>query len=317
MRKSILVLPAVAAVLTFGATAAAQAAPAAPHPNAVVGVLEDLNGTAGYYTQSFGTLFERVDGTVKLNLPSIPFEDNGALGIQLCNATTGHVAQVGLQADGLGNWIVVADIGTFSTNTLSSNPSDVCDGNFFFNKSIHVFVGSIYHLGIINKAEAAGAVVRMRITEVDHHVVFTVADSLANNYNYSVYTFEKRHYYNEAGAGMEGDISLISAPAINDIADFSGVTATAEGPDVTDGFGAWNAVEVVSGFPGYAPLIAPSALTPPTGTVRVTHPGHWKKWTTGKGKHKHHHKRWIPAYTTCGGGGPSSFSIIAGSPIGV
>ncbi len=99
MRKSILVLPAVAAVLTFGAGAAAQAS---VHPANVVGALADGNGTAGYYTQEFGRTYTQVNGSFKLNLPSADQlfnAQNGAIGIQLCNATSGYVAQLGVIAD--------------------------------------------------------------------------------------------------------------------------------------------------------------------------------------------------------------------------
>jgi hypothetical protein len=305
MRKSLLVLPAAAAVLMFGATAAAQAAPTS-HPDSVVGVqLLDGNGTAGWYTNSFGATYSQVDGTFKLNLPStdqlVSALQNGGIGISLCNATTGYTAQLGVIDTGAGEWTVVLAKG-YLANTDPTGDDDPCQGNSFFNEAITGF--GFTQLGTV----PAGTTVQAQIKEVNHGLVYTVADSAVVNFNYFQPSYPG--FFNEAGAGVSTDLDILSAPASNDLVDFSGVTATSAAG--THGFAYWNAVSVASGYPGYAPLIDSPSLTPSTFT-RTWHPGHRYYW----GRKGHRHYRWIKGYWTSSGGGPSSFSIFTGSPIGV
>jgi hypothetical protein len=301
MRKSILAAPVVAAAaaLTLGMGAAAQAS--------VVGSLSDTNGTAGYYTQSFGALYNQVNGTFKLNEPSntqFGILTNGGIGIQLCNATNGRYAQLGVVDDSdLGTWDVVAAVGQYTGNPVGTGSP--CDGNSFFS-SIHVHGFELWNLGQV----PAGTTVQGQIQETRGGLVFTAADSNLANFNYFLKQW-KYGFFNEAGAGVSTDLNLLSAPATNDLVDFSGVAATTTaGAD--HGFGYWNAVSVSSGVPGYAALVTPSGLTPPAYSCVA---GHWKRWTTGHGKHKKHHKEWIKK--KCTGGGASSFSIETGSPIGI
>lgn len=196
-RKSILVLPALAAVLTFGAGAAQASTAGIPHPNIVVGSATNTNGTAGWYTNSFGDTFTQVNGTFRL-------------------------------------------------------------ANFTY--FLHSFPG----------------------------------------------------YFNEAAAGTAYNTTKLSAPAINDLVDFSGVTAT-DSNGITEGLANWNAVQVSSGFPGYPPLLTTTAITPATGAVCTFHKGHWK-WV---GPRHHGRHIWVRGHFICKGGGPSSFSIVAGSPVGI
>jgi hypothetical protein len=294
MRKPILALPAIAAVLMFGATAANAATAAIPHPNAVVGSLSNTNGTAGYYTTQFGDTFTQVNGSFSLNKPSLTA--NGALGIQLCNSVTGFAAQLGAVAVPNGGWLVGFLKGYL--NPATGINGDPCDGNTFLSPS----GGGIFTaLGTV----AAGTTLQAQIKEVDHGLVFTAADGPTANFSYFLHSFPG--YFNEAAAGISENMSLISAPATNDLSDFFGVTAT-DVNGVTGGLATWNAVMVSSGFPGYAPLITPTAITPATGQVCTWVPGHWSQW-------HHHHHHWMKGHWSCTGGGPSSFSIYAGSPI--
>ncbi len=297
MRKSILAFAAgAAAVLTFGAMTAAQAS--------VVGTLSDGNGTAGYYTNSFADIYTQVDGTFKLNLPAVSnlplIFQNGGIGIELCNSTTGYTAQLGVIADAAtGAWLVVVDHGFYKFGTgLNGDP---CDGNSLFDEKAF---GHPTALGEV----PAGTTIQAQIKEGPHGIglIYTVADSALANFNYFLPSFPG--FFNEAGAGVTTDIDVLSAPATNDLVDFSGVTAT-DITGATHGLAYWNAVEVTSGFPGYAPLITPTAITP-SGYVCTTVKGHWKHLA-------HHHKKWIKEKTTCTGGGASSFSILTGSPVGV
>jgi hypothetical protein len=302
MRKSILAAPVVAAAaaLTLGMGAAAQAS--------VVGAVSDSNGTGGYYTQSFAQLYNQVDGTFKLNEPSNAQFDiltNGGIGIQLCNATNGRYAQLGVVDDtvGTGLWDVVAATGRYTGDPTGTGSP--CDGNSFFS-SVHVTAFELHNLGQV----PAGTTIQAQIQETRGGLVFTAADSDLANFNYFLKQW-KYGFFNEAGAGVSTDLNILSAPAVNDLVDFSGVTASTTA-GATHGFAYWNAVSVSSGVPGYAPLITPSAISP-SGYTCVA--GHWKRWTTGHGKHKKHHKEWVKK--KCTGGGASSFSIETGSPIGI
>jgi hypothetical protein len=297
MRKPILVLPAVAAVLMFGVTAANAATAAIPRPNAVVGSLSNTNGTAGFYTNQFGDTYTQVNGSFSLNKPSL--FANGAIGLQLCNSTTGYAVQVGAFADG-GGWTVAFWKGYLDPATGINN--DPCDGNTFLTPT----GGGTTALGTVS----AGTSVQAQIKEVGHGLVITVADGPEANFNYFLHSFPG--YFNEAAAGITDNMSAISAPATNDLSDFWGVTAT-DVNGVTGGLATWNAVEVSSGFPGYAPLVTTSPITPTSGQVCVWVKGHWSKWK----KHHHPHHHWIKGHWSCSGGGPSSFSVYAGSPIQV
>jgi hypothetical protein len=298
MRKSILAAPVVAAAaaLTLGMGAAAQAS--------VVGSVSDSGGTAGYYTQSFGDIYTQVNGTFTLNKPSntqLGILTNGGIGITLCNATTGYTAQLGVIDSGAGGWTVVLAKGYLHGDPTGTGSP--CDGNTFFNE--HITGLGVTALGTVG----AGTTVQAQIKEVHGALVYTVADSDLANFNYVQHSYPG--FFNEAGAGVSTDLNVLSAPAVNDLVDFSGVTTT-DISGATHGFGFWNAVSVSSGVPGYAPLVTPSALSPASYSCVA---GHWKRWTTGSGKHKKHHKEWVKK--KCTGGGASSFSIITGSPVGI
>jgi hypothetical protein len=299
MRKSILAAPVVAAAaaLTLGMGAAAQAS--------VVGAVSDGNGTGGYYTQSFGDIYTQVNGTFKLNLPSNAQFDlltNGGIGIQLCNATTGYTAQVGVIDDSVeGTWDVVLAKGYLHGDPTGTGSP--CDGNSFFAEHVTGFKTTI--LGEV----PAGTTVQAQIKEVRGALVYTVADSDLANFNYVQHSYPG--FFNEAGAGVSTDLNLLDGSATNDLADFSGVTTT-DVSGATHGFGYWNAVSVSSGTPGYPPVITPGALSPASYTCVA---GHWKRWTTGHGKHKKHHKEWVKR--KCTGGGASSFSLLVASPVSI
>jgi hypothetical protein len=302
MRKLILALPAVAAALTFGAGAAAQATPAVHpngvHPNAVVGGLYTTDGTAGYYTTSFANTYNQANGTFTLNLENIA--DSGGVGIQLCDSTSGHAAQLGAIPDGPGTWAIVFWRGFLVGNPTGDN--DPCNGSI-----LHFGLGGagVTQLGSVG----AGTTVQAQIKEERHGIKFSVADGPVVNFNYFVPSF--RGNFNEAAAGVTGDDTTLSAPATNDLVDFTGVTATNQA-NITHGYAYWNAVSVSSSADGIAPpLIAPSALTPAAAT-RTWHPGH--RYYYGPKGNRHY--RWIKGYWTSTGAGPSSFSVLAGTPVG-
>jgi hypothetical protein len=298
MRKLILALPAVAAALTLGAGAAAQAAPAA-HPAAIVGSLFTTNGTAGYYTTSFANTYKQVNGTFTLNLENVA--DNGGVGIQLCDSTTGHVAQLGVVPNGSGGWEAVLDRG-YLFNINPTGDGDPCNGSpLFFGLGF-----PLIQLGAVG----VGSTVQAQIKEIRHGLEFSIADGPAVNFNYFIPSWKGN--FNEAAAGVTGDQTTLSAPATNDLVDFSGVTATNQA-NVTHGYAYWNAVSVSSSADGIPPaLISPSVLNPAT-AVRTWHPGH-RVYFGPKGHRTGY--RWIPGYWTSSGLGPSSFSVLAGTPVG-
>jgi len=303
MRKSILVLPAVAAVLTFGMGAAQAATASIPRPDAVVGSVSDTNGTAGWYTNSFGDTYTQVNGSFKLNLAN--FANFGAVGIQLCNSVSGYAAQIGALNNFDGTW----EVGYF-TGYLTGDPTGTgspCDGNTWLG----VDGNTLTHAGFTALgAVPAGGTVQAQIKEVHHGLLFTVADGPLANFSYFLHSYPG--YFNEAAAGTAYDWTILSAPAINDLVDFSGVTAT-DIDGVMQGLAQWNAVQVNSGWPGYPPLLTTTPLVPSTGQTCTWHAGH-RVYYGPKG-HRHH--RWAHGHQTCTGGGPSSFSILAGSPVGV
>ena len=272
MRKSILAAPFVAATaaLALGMGAAAQAS--------VAGSVSDGNGTAGYYTQSFGVQYKQANATFTLNKPALDqlsVDQNGGIGAQLCNATTGYTAQVGVipSHSDVGTWDVVVAQGFYVGDPTGTGSP--CDGNILFFGTLHHTV--IGHL-------PAGAKVQVQIREVFRHgghgLVYTVANSDLANFNYYQRSFPG--YFNEVGDGVTGDLVILSGPATNDLVDFSGVTGTATGRYAkAHGLAYWNAVAVSSGYQGYGALIAPGAISPGSG------------------------------------GGASSFAIETGSPVGV
>jgi len=299
MRKSLLALPAaIAAVLTLGAGAAAQASTATAHPANVVGGLYTTNGTAGYYTTSFANTYNQVNGSFKVNLENIG--NTGGVGIQLCDSTSGHVAQLGILQVAPGVWEAVAARG-FLGNINPTGNGDPCNGS-------PLLFGTAFPL-IQLGAVTPGTTVQAQIKRVHGGLLFSIADGPTVNYNYFIPSF-KYPPFNEAAAGTTFNLTTLSAPANNDLVDFSGVTAS--NGNGTHGFAYWNAVSVSSSAIGIPPpLLTVTSLNPAVYT-RTWHPGH--RYYYGSGKNRHY--RWIKGYWTSSGGGPSSFSVLAGTPVG-
>lgn len=148
MRKSILAAPFVAATaaLALGMGAAAQAS--------VAGSVSDGNGTAGYYTQSFGVQYKQANATFTLNKPALDqlsVDQNGGIGAQLCNATTGYTAQVGVipSHSDVGTWDVVVAQGFYVGDPTGTGSP--CDGNILFFGTLHHTV-----IGHLPAGEGAG-----------------------------------------------------------------------------------------------------------------------------------------------------------------
>lgn len=273
---------------------------------------------AGWYTNAFAQTFTQVDATFTLNPqsegigvtafsagpnPGPAGPVNGAIGAQLCSASSGQVAQIGVAYAGLVNGVPTFYAG-YTTNTLHGLANDPCVGGGVVNPSI----GQFNVLGAI----PVNSTVQVEIRQVfeDGHpagLLFTAADSATVNYTYFLPGWG--YYPNQAGAGLQANTTGLAAPAVNDLTDFSGVTATSQGQ--THGLAYWNAVQVESSQDGLAPaLLAPSMITPSQSSC-TWHPGH-RYYYGSKG---HRHYRWIRGYWTCQGGSASSFSVWAGTPV--
>lgn len=347
MKHRVIAALAVAGLVTagLGMTAGAAGAATSAFPDGVSataiytgpanpgGVGGATLSMAGYYTNNFGDLFTQVNGTFSLNAEAegvgiscvngesttststacgyagaVPYTAtatvvNGAIGIQLCNETTGSAAQLGAVYLGTGEFAV-----GYVTGTLEGLVADPCVGG-------GVLSGSTTFTSLAEVP--VGNSIQGRIRQDGHGVLFTAA-LVGGIANYTYYKSTGWIYPNEAGAGLQADTTGLSAPAVNDLTDFSGVTATDGG--TTNGFAAWNAFQVDGSQDGMAPaLLSPnSSLTPLTGGSKtcVWHKGYWVHHYN-KHHHPKHWRTWHKGYNVCTviPGGASSFSIYAGTPV--
>lgn len=317
MRKLMLVLPTVAALLTLG-TGAAQAANAPVPDSLSATVLGDIDGTAGLYTQQFAHQYTATQGTFSLNpdnTKSLVLGFSGALGLQLCNATTGNVAQIGAIENPPGSHSFTIGYLTGTLDPADGIGGDPCDGNSFLGFSALYNAGTFFALGSV----PAGHSVEARIEEKFIHgfpigVLFTAEDVTTGVADFqqfvpnSVFAFG---FFNEAAAGISTNLNVLSAPAVNDIADFSGLTAT-DMAGVTHGYAAWNAVRVASSGNALPPFLLEPAFVNPSTFIRTWHPGH-RYYYGEKGNRRY---RWIKGFWTSTGGGPTSYELLGGTPIG-
>lgn len=311
-----------APAMIAGFAGIAQASPAV-HPNNVVGSLYDTEGTAGWYTQLFTQTYQKVTGTYSLantgRTSSGDIVTNGGVGVQLCNSVGGGNVEVGAEVTQPATEFTPAvwSVG-YGYGSLSGDPTgdgDPCTGNSFEvdgnftaleaipagqDMQVQLQVAREYGShgpeGVWFRAEDATS----PIANFNEFVPFsTLSDDGADG------------PYTEASAGMSENTNMLSAPAVNDLADFSNLTAT-DGSGATHGFAAWNAVSVSSSADGQAPALITPTLIDPSVYARTWHPGH--RYYYGPKGHRHY--RWIGGYWTSTGGGPSSFSIMGGSIVG-
>lgn len=284
---------------------------------------------AGYYTNAFAQTFTKVDATFTLNaqaegigistIHTVDSPDNpsgslatsirGAIGAQLCQNTSSEAAQIGAAYVGGGEFAL-----GYTTGDLDGLTSDPCVG------------GGVVGLGVVTPDQfsllgvfPAGSKVQTQIQQVYKHghpsgLLFS-AQLVGGVTNYTYFLNGHNFYPNEAGAGLQADTAGLSAPASNDLTDFSGVTATSQG--VTAGLAAWNAVEVAGSQDGMSPaLLTPSdSLSPVSGTNVCTnwHAGHRVYW----GPKHHRHFRWVKGFCSAWshGNAASVFSVSAGTPV--
>lgn len=285
--------------------------------------LYDEDGTSGWYTQSFGTQYKYIRGSYDLNAQNtdaILLGFGGGQGFQLCNSNSGKFVQAGTVYDpGTNTYTFGYLTGVFVTGGIVTDGTagDLCDGNNFLNE--HAFsLGVFTALGTIpqgHEVEASIQVIYGSHGRPDGDLI-TAEDTTIGVADYQAYlSFHGHHsagYYNEEGGGFNSDVNVLSAPAVNDIGDFTGVCGIAVGSNHCYGLAEWNAVSVSSSGDGLAPpLMAPTLITPGTAETCTTVLGHWGPW------YDHHTKRnWHPAHKVCSGGGPSSWTVLAGTPIG-
>ncbi len=265
---------------------------------------------AGWYTQAFSDLFNQVDATFTLNPelegigitpvpPTAP--PLGAVGAQLCNSTTGEAAQIGAVYTGAGKFAL-----GYSTGTLDGLVGDPCVGGGALEGT--TFVPALQNIPV-------GDSVQVQISQDSHGVTFTGA-VVGGTSNFDTYVSTGHEYYNEAGAGLQADTTGLSAPAVNDLTDFSGVTATDVNNGITGGLATWNAVQVEGSQDGIAPpLLTPTLISPQSGTTCVWVRGYWHKGHWTYHPKRWHRGYWVKGHDSCSGGGASSFSIEAGTPV--
>lgn len=277
---------------------------------------------AGWYTNSFADLFTQVDGTLTLNAEAEGVgiskidglddyngttEINGAVGIQLCNESNGDAAQMGAVYLGGGQFAV-----GYLTGELEGLTVDPCAGGGVFQDASADTTFTA--LGAV----PAGTQIEAQIKQDGHGVLFTAENLTEDVANYTAFDHYSWFYPNEAGAGLQADTAGLSAPAVNDLSDFSDVTATSG--DVTRGLAYWNAVQVDGSQDGIAPaLLAPSALTSNPGARachRIWINGYWGKWYKHHGHEKRnwHRGHWKSVCSTKQDVS-SSFSVDAGTPV--
>lgn len=312
-----------ACVIGLAGTGAAFASPSlVPHlvNSTIVQTGPADQGTlsmAGWYADSFASLFTQVDGTFSLNTQAegigvstvdgvngaTSTDISGAIGIQLCNESNGKAAQLGAVYLGGGEFAVGYLTGTL-LDGLSYNP---CAGAGVLGgaSSSTTFT----NLGLVS----AGNSIRAEIRQDGSGILFSAME-VGGVATYTSYDHFPWFFPNEAGAGLQTNTATLSAPALNDLTDFTNVY-TNDG-SIQGGFDNWNAVEVQGSQDGIAPaLLTPSALTDVAGPA-VCHSVWVKGYWTGKKHHrKWHHGHWK---TVCvsPADASSSFSIDAGTPVG-
>jgi hypothetical protein len=264
MRKSFLALPAFAALALAGCSQAATSSASSPatHTSASASpspspsgsgsggsALLDANNTAGWYTMSLSATLTQVAGTFRLSAADLA--THGALGLELCNSKTGYAVQFGAVPETSG-WRVGYFTGTLSP--AAGIGGDPCAGNWFLRSSTVTTLGSV----------PAGALLHAQITEqADGELTLTYADSAVTSFTHRVQATPG--HFNQAAAAASYAGVIFRGPVVNEITDFTGVTATSAS-GVTGGLAAWGAVRVSGSETGQPPtLITASRLSPATG----------------------------------------------------
>jgi hypothetical protein len=323
-----------------------------------VTVAEDGGVAAGiYWCVSTGvdgpttsTTFPSGGGTVGTLATANTTVIGSAIGLELCDESNGDAAQLGavnlgdIGTGGADEWAAGYLTGTL-TGGVTSPVTNACWGSGVIGDASTST--TFTPLGLL----ADGSTVTGQIKQEYSHShatgdLFTIeANADLTNYSYfdachtvsltedvtKSYGPDCSAYYNEADAGVQSDLTGLSAPAVNDLTDFTGVTAVFDG--VQSGLAAWNDDTIEASADGVAPaLLAPTALSPAVAQTCVYHPAVYKYDWVGHYGHREYYDhgtkfRWVKgdrheirvklrnAYTTCTGGGASSFSVDAGTPV--
>ncbi len=290
-------------------------------PLATAGNPDCTLSMAGWAANSFADLFTQVDGTFSLNAEAEGIgvsqvsgvagytgttHIDGAIGIQLCNESDGDAAQLGA--------VYVGDVGGtpsfavgFLTGTLTGLTINPCwGGGVFQTASANT---TFTHIGLV----PAGTLIEAQIAEDGGGVLFTAENLTTGLANYSYWDKAAPWFDpNEAAGGVQTDTTGLSAPAVNDLTDFSDVYAV-DANGVQAGFGYWNAIQVDGSQDGMAPaLLEPTALVSNSGPQACHKDWYWV-WA-GKKHHKHPEHRY---HVVCSAPSDvsSSFSVDAGTPV--
>lgn len=267
MRKSFLVLPALAALALTGCGGSAGGHASTPSASASTGTPTspavsptatpppstalDANATAGWDTKSPTTALTAISGSFQLT--TADQSTSGALGLQLCNSHTGYAVQFGA-VPASGGWQIGYFTGSLPADTGIGG--DPCAGNQFLSSGTVTLLGNL----------PAGATVHAEITvQPGDKVVLTYAYSAVTSFSHRITISSST--FDEAAAGASYPGITFHGAVVNQITSFTGVSATsADG--TTGGLATWQPVLVSSSKTGAPPvLITASSLSPATGSA--------------------------------------------------
>ena len=259
---------AAGAVLTAGLALTATTAHAG-----VTGSTGTTDGMAGYTGTTLGVAYRSMIATWDLT----PIARNigtttdltrpqGALGEQLCSDGTGKAAELGTVYNGGGTFSVA-----FALGQLPVNNADPCRNNGILHNGgkLHPLLSGL----------AVGDSVTGLIIEERHGVLFA-AEDLATGQSFETWQscggrWLGHHHgwhwngcprYNEPGAGVIQNLTLLGGAATGDLVDFTGVAVsplTTAVPAVN--LGTLNDIRVDSSGTGFAPWLVGPASTPGLG----------------------------------------------------
>ena len=205
------------------------------------------NGVSGYLVNRLGTSFRNVHTYVHTSVQTEDLTTGNSVGEELCNNNTGLAAQEGLVYQGAGVFEVEWGFGTIAANAAA--PDDLCEGGLLTTE---------FRDGTLIASVPVGDTVELRLHYQDGVLDFQ-AQIVGSNHGSEAHTkfVGADHHFWEAGIGVQGDDTVLSAPAANTLVSFSQsrVTST-DGTNGDLGNNAnWTAIPVDSSATGNPPAL--------------------------------------------------------------
>lgn len=257
---------AVAAVgVTWGVAAAV------PASAGVTGSTSTQDGMAGYFGNSLGTSYKSAIATFDLtpNAENIGTTTSlaspqGALGEQLCANGPGDAAEIGVTYNGSGTFSV-----DYALGKLPATPNaDPCLNGILHNGNrLHALLGSIAEGDSVTVLEQTGRYgVWFSAQDDKTGRSFETWASCGGYFTHDSHWHHWRwHWYgcprwNEPGAGVQQNLTLLGGSAGGDLVDFTGVkVSTYETANPGTPLGSVNDITVTSSGTGNAPwLVGPA-----------------------------------------------------------